>query len=73
MSRSSIVRRDHRALLIDFDAEKLFGNPTYDIVNQLRREFNSKDRTAVKKYIEERYQYPIDHKYGERINFLFKN
>lgn len=61
---------DHRTLLIDFDTEKLFGNPTYDILNPLRREFNSKDKTLAKQYIEERFQYLTDHKFGERLQYL---
>ena len=58
---------DHRTILIDFDAVRLFGNPTYNIVSPMRRELNSKDRKAVKEYIEERYKYLVDHKFGERL------
>ena len=49
-------------MLLDFDSDKLFGNPTYNIANLTQLEFISKDTSAVQQYIKARYEYLIDHK-----------
>ena len=64
---------DHHTLLINFDANQLFGNTTHDIINPLRREFRSTDKKAVQLYIEDRYKFLHDHKFAERIEKLKNN
>lgn len=52
-------------MLLDFDSDKPFGNATYNIANPTRREFTSKDTTAVQQYIKARYEYLIQHRWPQ--------
>ena len=64
---------DHRTMVLDFDADALFGNPTYNLFTPLQREINSKDTDVVQKYCTSRFEYLNDHKFGERLRQVQQN
>ena len=45
------LKGDHRAMVIDFDTNILFGNPTAILATPAQREFSSKDAGSNQKYI----------------------
>ena len=46
------LKGDHRAMVIDFDTNLLFGNPTTILMTLAHREFSSKDAGSNQKYIQ---------------------
>ena len=48
------MKGDHRNMIYDFDALRLFGNPTYRLHTPAQREFSAKDTSCNRKYIEHR-------------------
>ena len=60
-------------MVLDFDTDALFGNPTYQIHSPLHREINSKDIKVLKKYCKSRYEYLVEHKFSERMQDLKLN
>lgn len=64
---------DHRTMVIDFDSDKLFGNPTYNIFTPLQREINSKDIDNVQKYCKARLEYLMDHNFDSRLQAVIGN
>ena len=60
-------------MLIDLDSDMLFGIPTYNIIYPLQREFTSKDKSLIQKYIGDRFEYLTDHRFGGRLNELKQN
>ena len=67
------TKGDHRNISIDFDALKLFGNPTYNLATPTTREFTSKDRVAVSQYIQAKHEYLITHHFESRLTDLQEN
>ena len=63
-------RGDHRNILIDFDAEKLFGNKTQQLGPISCRDFTSKDKSSNRVYIEAKHQYCQEHRFAERLAAL---
>ena len=64
---------DHRNIILDFNEDLLFGNPTYALHTQAQREFTSKDKKSNRKYIEFRHEYMTTHKAQERLEELGRN
>ena len=54
-------------MVIDFDSDRLFGNPTYNIFSPVQRNIDSKDTKTLKKYCKARYQYLVEHNLDERL------
>ena len=54
---------DHCTMLVDFDSRRLFGNPTYKIVNPMQRNFQSKDKSSVQLYLNARDDYLVEHNF----------
>ena len=59
-------------MVIDFDSDRLFGNPTYNIFSPVQRNIDSKDTKTLKKYCEARYQYLVEHNLDERLTNIKK-
>ena len=60
------TKGDHRNMILDFDENALFGNPTYHIDTPSGREFSCKDIKANRIFIEHRHEYMTSHNYGAR-------
>ena len=60
----------HRPMIFDFDAQRLFGNPTYRLMTQAQREFTAKDTSCNRKYIENRHEYLTLHNFDARMKRL---
>jgi hypothetical protein len=67
------TKGDHRNMIVDFHTNQLFGSETSELGNAATREFKSKDKAAVAKYVTERYQYLDDHNFDTRIKRLREN
>ena len=57
-------------MILDFDENKLFGNPTYNLDVPSQREFSSKDKASNRVYIENRFKYCNDHHFEKRLEAL---
>ena len=60
-------RGDHRAIILDFDEQLLFGNNTHSLASLPAREFTTKDPKAVRQYIAAKHRYLDDHNYATRL------
>ena len=61
------LKGDHHAMVIDFDTNLLFGNPTATLVTPAQREFSSKDAGSNQKYIQARHEYLTQHHFASRL------
>ena len=64
------TKGDHRNIILDFNSDKLFGNPTYNLHNQAQREFSSKEGASNRIFIQNKTQYLLQHKFNERLEKL---
>ena len=61
------LKGDHRAMVIDFDTNLLFGNPTTILATPAQREFSSKDTASNWKYIQVCHEYLTQHQFAPRL------
>lgn len=59
------TKGDHCNIIIDFAEHELFGNPTYNMHTPAQREFNAKDSSSTRKYIQARFEYLQAHKFEQ--------
>lgn len=67
------VKGDHRNMVVDFDVQQLFGNPTYHIASPTQREFQSTDIARGRKYITLKHSYLQAKNFGSRLDSLCQN
>ena len=61
---------DHRAMVIDFNTNRLFGNPTTTLATPAQREFSSKDAGSNRKYIPTNHKYLTHHHFASCLAHL---
>ena len=64
---------DHRGFYLDIDEKRLFGNDMPDTFDLMGRGFTTKDRTAVKTYLEAFYSHLTENNVFKRIGTLLEN
>ena len=64
------LKGDHRAMVVDFDTNLLFGNPTATLTTPAQREFSFKDAGSNQKYIQARHEYLTQHHFASRLTQL---
>ena len=60
----SLFKWDHHAMVVYFDTNLLFGNPTTTLVTAAQREFSSKDAGSNRKYIQNKQKYLTQHHFA---------
>ena len=58
------LKGDDRAMVVDFDTNLLFGNPTTTLATLAQREFSSKDAGSNWKYIQNKHKYLTQHHFA---------
>ena len=61
------LKGDHGAMVVDFDTDLLFGNPTTILATPAQREFSSKDAGSNRKYIQTKHKYLTQHQFASRL------
>ena len=61
------LKGDDHAMVVDFDTNLLFGNPTTTLVTLAQREFSSKDAGSNWKYIQNKHKYLTQHHFASRL------
>ena len=61
------TKGDHRSFMIDFNTVSLFGNDTQPLGSIATREFTSKDRSANRIYMQQKYKYLTQHNFEARL------
>ena len=64
------LKGDHHAMVVNFDTNLLFGNPTTTLVTLAQREFSSKDAGSNQKYIQTKHKYLTQHNFASRLAHL---
>ena len=54
-------------MVVDFDTNLLFGNPTATLATPAQREFSSKDAGSNQKYIQARHECLTQHHFASRV------
>ena len=61
------LKGDHRAIVVDFDTNLLFCNPTTTLTTPAQREFSCKDAGSNRKYIQNKHKYLTQHHCASRL------
>ena len=64
------LKGDHHAMVVDFDTNLLFGNPTTTLATPAQHEFSSKDAGSNRKYIQTKHKYLTHHHFASRLAHL---
>ena len=64
------LKGDHRAMVVDFDTNLLFGNPTTTPAMLAQREFSSKDAGSNRKYIQRKHEYLTQYHFESHLAHL---
>ena len=54
-------------MVVDFNTNLLFGNPTTILATPAQREFSSKDAGSNRKYIQARHEYLTQHQFPPQL------
>ena len=64
------LKGDHRPMVVDFNTNLLFGNPTTTLATLAQQEFLSKDADSNRKYIQNKHKYLTQHHFASRLAHL---
>jgi hypothetical protein len=70
LPHSSVFHSDHQPYFVDFDAQKLFGSPAYDIVQAQVRTLRLRDPRVVSKYLSSLHSQLDSHNMFPRLEAL---